>query len=263
MSLDILQWSPWVIGLALVVSLGAGVVRGFAGFGYAGLTVAGLALLVTPSTVVPAVLAVEVIASLSLARSGGGGDTDKVWLGHLVWGNLIWLPLGLLLLASMPLASLALMVSLTLLLAAVSMRICSHWRMARSTGLMRAAGLACGLLNGLTASGGLAAAMLMTASGIPTRALRSTMVILLLFAGTYGLLCASLIPAQTGQALLHAQTWQWVMLLTPTMLIGVRLGRHWYEAGAHRDHRNAVLTLLILISGIAVVRGLLQVLQAS
>ena len=262
MSLDFFPWSPWVISLALVISLGAGVVRGFAGFGYAGLTVAGLALMVTPSTVVPAVLAVEVIASLSLAR-GGGGDIDKDWLKHLAWGNLIWLPVGLLLLASMPLQSLALMVSLVILLAAIGVRICSQWRMARSKRLMRAAGLACGLLNGLTASGGLAAAMLMTASGMPVRTLRSTMVILLLFAGTYGLLCASLIPSQTGQAMLHAHTWKWVVLLTPTMLLGVRLGRRWYEAGAHRDHRSAVLHLLILISGIGVVRGLLQALQAS
>ena len=84
MTLDIFPVSPWVIGLALAVSLGAGMVRGYAGFGYAGLTVAAMALLVTPSTFVPAVLAVEVIASLSLLRGQGAPRTgfgSGIWYG--------------------------------------------------------------------------------------------------------------------------------------------------------------------------------------
>ena len=174
---------------------------------------------------------------------------------------MIGLPAGLILLASLPLTWLPLIVSLSLLVTASSVRIFGRWQLRQSKGLMMSAGLLCGLLNGLTASGGLAAAMLMTASGLPTRALRPTMVILLLFAGTYGLLCAALIPSQSGHAMLHSLTWHWVAVLTPTMLLGVHFGRRWYESSAERDHRNFALDLIMLISAMGVARGLAQVLQ--
>lgn len=56
----------WV---GLLISIGAGVVRGFSGFGFSALTVAGISLVMSPSTIVPAVLMLEILASLSVWRA--------------------------------------------------------------------------------------------------------------------------------------------------------------------------------------------------
>lgn len=84
---------PVLLGGLLVV-LAAGIVRGFAGFGFAALAVAGLSLFVAPATVVPALLALEVLASVSLLRRAVR-DADRGWLGWLLLGNAVCIPLGM------------------------------------------------------------------------------------------------------------------------------------------------------------------------
>ena len=54
---------------AVAIIFGAGIVRGYAGFGFSALSVAGLALLVSPAKIVPAIFVLEVLASISLLRS--------------------------------------------------------------------------------------------------------------------------------------------------------------------------------------------------
>ena len=71
---------------AMAVSLAAGVVRGFAGFGYAALTVAGLSVFVAPTQVVPAVMSLEVLASLGMMRSALT-DADRGWFKALLLGR--------------------------------------------------------------------------------------------------------------------------------------------------------------------------------
>ena len=55
--------------VGLLASLGAGIVRGFSGFGFSALTVAGISLFMAPAAVVPAVLVLEILASISVWRS--------------------------------------------------------------------------------------------------------------------------------------------------------------------------------------------------
>ena len=249
---------PWPTLLAgLLVSLGAGVVRGFAGFGYSALTVAGLSLFVAPATIVPAVLSLEVLASLSMWRSALR-EADRSWLGWLLAGNLVFIPVGIGLLAWLPPTELRLVVGLTLLVAAVLMRLAGSRRFAPTRRLQAGAGLASGLLNGMTASGGVAAAMLLTAAGVPAAALRATMVSMLFFAGLYALLCAALMPHGQGTGLLTMDTLRWGLLLAPTMLAGIGIGR---RAFAHIDvggFRRHVLTLLIVIAALGTLRAASQ-----
>lgn len=256
---ELTPWSwPWPTLLAgLLVSLGAGVVRGFAGFGYSALTVAGLSLFVAPATIVPAVLTLEVLASLSMWRSALR-EADRSWLGWLLAGNLVFIPVGIGLLAWLPPTELRLVVSVTLLVAAVLMRLAGSRQFAPTRHLQVGAGLASGLLNGMTASGGVAAAMLLTAAGVPAAALRATMVSMLFFAGLYALLCAALMPHGQGTGLLTTDTLRWGLLLAPTMLAGVSLGRRAFahiDAGSFRRH---VLTLLIVIAALGTLRAASQ-----
>lgn len=247
-------WSWPTLLAGLLVSLGAGVVRGFAGFGYSALTVAGLSLFVAPATIVPAVLTLEVVASVSMWRSAWR-DADRGWLGWLLAGNLVFIPVGIGLLAWLPPIDLRLVVGLALLVAAVLMRLAGTRRFAPTTRLKAGAGLASGLLNGVAASGGVAAAMLLTAAGVQAAALRATMVSMLFVAGLYALLCAALIPQAQGTGLLSMDTLRWGLLLAPTMLAGIGIGRRAFahiDAGGFRHH---VLTLLIVIAALGTLRA--------
>lgn len=256
---ELTPWSwPWPTLLAgLLVSLGAGVVRGFAGFGYSALTVAGLSLFVAPATIVPAVLTLEVLASLSMWRSALR-DADRDWLRWLLGGNLVFIPAGIGLLAWLPPTELRLLVGLALLVAAVLMRLAGSRRFAPTLRLKAAAGLASGLLNGVAASGGVAAAMLLTAAGVQAAALRATMVSMLFFAGLYALLCAVLVPQGQGSGLLTLETLRWGLLLAPTMLAGIGIGRRVFTDTDPGSFRRHVLTLLIVIAGLGTLRAAVQ-----
>jgi hypothetical protein len=69
-----IEWMPAAapqLAYGMAVVLGAGVVRGFAGFGFSALTVAGMSLYFSPAQVVPAVFVLEVLAAFRcFARSG-------------------------------------------------------------------------------------------------------------------------------------------------------------------------------------------------
>ena len=85
----------------LLIVAGAGVVRGFAGFGFSALCIAGLSLFVSPAQVIPPVFLLEVLASVGLLRSAWR-DVDWRWLSWLALGNALCIPLGVAMLAWLP-----------------------------------------------------------------------------------------------------------------------------------------------------------------
>ncbi len=269
--MTLLAWlpatSPWVLAGALLVSLGAGVVRGFAGFGYAALTVAGLSLFVVPSSVVPAVLGLEVVGSFSLWRRALP-QVDHGWLRALLLGNLVFIPVGIAILALVPPTELRLLVAGTLFTAAVALRVAGSLSLPASAPIMAITGVASGLMNGVAASGGVAAALLMTAARVPALALRATIICFLLLAGAYTRLCAAVVPlwlgvdGQAGMGLLSRATVGWMLLLAPTMLAGIWLGGHSFARSNPGGYRQQVLLLLIVISGLGVLRAVLGLMAA-
>ena len=110
----------WLL-ISLAVVFAAGIVRGFAGFGFWALCVAGMALCLPPAEVVPPIFMLEVLASVSLLR-GALKDVDWPWLGWLVLGNALCIPLGVALLARVSDTPLRLLIGALLLVAAVLMR---------------------------------------------------------------------------------------------------------------------------------------------
>lgn len=251
----LLPFSPLLLASGMLVSLGAGFVRGFAGFGYAALTAAGLSLFVSPATVVPAVMTLEVVASLSLLRSSLP-LVDKPWLRALLIGNFIFLPLGIIALAMLPDNLLRLLIGGALLVSAVFLRLRDGQVFSPSVTLRASAGVGSGLLNGLAASGGVLAAMLMSAARVPPAALRATLIVWLLAAGAYTLLWAALLTAGNGATLLSLVTLKWILLLLPTMWLGVWWGKRSFAKSHHGNFRHQVLNLLIVISSLGVVRAL-------
>jgi uncharacterized protein len=251
-----LPWSMPLLATALLVSLGAGFVRGFAGFGYSALAVSGLSMLVSPAAVVPAVLSLEVIASAGLLRSSLT-QIDRAWLRALLMGNLVLAPVGIASLVLLPDDLLRLLLGGTLLLCSGCLRLAGSHTLRDTVALRAAAGMGSGLLNGLASSGGVWAAMLMAGSGMPAAALRATMNVFLLIGGAYALLWAAAFSAgQGGAKLLSPATLLWIGLLLPTMWLGIWWGRHCF-ANTRPDHfRHQVLNLLIVISSLGVLRAL-------
>lgn len=255
-----LFWSS-LTAVGLLASLGAGVVRGFSGFGFSALTVAGISLFMAPAAVVPAVLVLEILASISVWRSAVR-DLDMAWLKALVIGNAILVPIGVYLLAHLDPLILRLVVGSALLLTAASLRWRDGLPLRTGRGVQAATGVLSGFLNGLAASGGVAAALLMAACHVPALAMRGTLIAYLTFASGYTLLWASVF-SQGSEASINvfsADTLRWILVLAPGMLLGMRLGRKAFARSNPAGFRLLVLNLLIVISALSVARALFDLL---
>ena len=255
-----LFWSS-LTAVGLLASLGAGVVRGFSGFGFSALTVAGISLFMAPAAVVPAVLVLEILASISVWRSAVR-DLDMAWLKALVIGNAILVPIGVYLLAHLDPLILRLVVGSALLLTAASLRWRDGLPLRTGWGVQAATGVLSGFLNGLAASGGVAAALLMAACHAPALAMRGTLIAYVTFASGYTLLWASVF-SQGSEASINvfsADTLRWILVLAPGMLMGMRLGRKAFARSNPDGFRLLVLNLLIVISALSVARALFDLL---
>jgi len=251
-------WSS-LTAIGLLVALCAGVVRGFSGFGFSALTVAGVSLFMSPVAVVPAVLMLEIVASFSVWPSARR-DLDWNWLKPLVIGNVVFVPVGVFLLAHLDPVLMRLVVGLVLFCTAGVL----WWREGtplRTSGLAQSStGALSGFLNGLAASGGVAAALTMAACHVPARALRGTMVVFLVFGSGYTLLWAGVFSqmAGTGIDVFSLETLHWVLVLAPGMLVGIQLGRKAFARSNPDGFRILVLKLLTVISALSVVRALMD-----
>lgn len=134
--------------------------------------------------------------------------------------------------------------------------------MGTGRGVQAATGVLSGFLNGLAASGGVAAALLMAACHVPALAMRGTLIAYVTFASGYTLLWASVF-SQGSEASINvfsADTLRWILVLAPGMLLGMRLGRKAFARSNPAGFRLLVLNLLIVISALSVARALFDLL---
>ena len=248
---------PWqMLIVALLIVGAAGIVRGFAGFGFSALCVAGLSLIVSPARVVPAIFVLEILASLSLLR-GAARDIDWPWLSWLALGNALCIPFGIALLAWLPEAPLRLLIGVLLLSAALALRVGFSVALEPTRKLRLLTGLVSGFVNGVAAIGGIAVAVLLSTAQMPPARMRATMIALFLFTDLYALVWAGLLSlgAHDADPLLGADTLRWALWMTPAMLLGIGVGQRAFGAVSPARFRRHVLTLLTLISLLAVARS--------
>lgn len=253
--------APWpLLAAAAIVAL-AGVVRGFAGFGFSALSVAGLSLLMSPARVVPPIFLLEVLASVGMLRSTAR-DIDWPWLGWLALGNALCIPLGIAALAWLPETPLRLLIGGLLLLAAVLLRSGVALRLTPSPGVRLSVGMVSGLVNGLSAIGGIAVAVLLSTTQIRAAALRATLVAMFLFTDLYALGVAGVVSWSGAGAvpLLDGRMLAFALWMTPPMSLGIWIGHRSFAGVSQALFRRRVLDLLIGVAGLAVLRALLSVL---
>jgi uncharacterized membrane protein YfcA len=246
-----------VLCLAVAISFGAGVVRGFSGFGYSALVVAGLSPFVLPGPLVVAVLMLEVLASASAIRQVWP-DVHRPWHTSLLVGNALFVPLGLAGLAWLDPAVARVMLSALVLAGATVVRFTLGQRLAPTAGLRHLAGVGSGLLNGFAASGGIVAALLMTATGLHPRLLRATMISALLWISAYALLWSGVASWAGQSSLLGAQAVGWAVLLWPTMVLGMRAGGRAFSRARADRQALVVLHTLIAVAFCALVTALVR-----
>ncbi len=250
---------PWpVFTICLVIVFGAGIVRGFAGFGFSALCVAGLSLFASPAAVVPPIFVLEVLASLTLLR-GAWKDADWPWLSWLVLGNALFIPLGVALLAWVSETPLRLLIGGLLLIAATLLRSGFSLALAPTRIVRLTTGLVSGFVNGVAAIGGIAVAVLLSTAQMAPAAMRATMIVLFLFTDLYALAWAGIVSsgANTNEVLLGADTLRWALWLAPAMLLGIWVGKRSFANISPQQFRRQTLNLLIVIALICVARALL------
>ncbi len=246
-----------VLPVALLVAVGAGAVRGFAGFGFAALVVGGLSPFVPPGPVVLAVMLLEVLASLGLLRALAP-DVDRSWLRVLLLGNGLCIPLGMTALAWLPVVWVRILVGAALLVASLALRRVVGRGVRSGRGLRGLAGVASGLLNGLAASGGVVAAMLMATTRIEPVAMRATMITFLFWVSLYAVAWALglTLAGSSTTRLVGWDTLRWMLVLGPAMLLGMRLGTRAFGSAHPQQYRRFVLNLLVVISALGLTHAL-------
>jgi len=229
-------------GLA-VVTLLAGLVRGFTGFG-AGLLMAPWFLLILgPSRAVPVLVALELVASIRLVPSALR-EIDARSSISLALPACLAVPLGSLLLVGLDPVPVRRTISVIILIF-VAMLV-SGWRYrSKPPALALAAtGATSGLLSGFGGVGGPPVVLLLVSG--PDSAVRNRATLIVFFAMTQTV--ATLAFAFHG--LLTSEVLWRAALLSPVFLLGTHLGASWFMPGRERLYRGVALSL-VAISGIA------------
>lgn len=251
-----LQLPEWSIALSLLVVLGAGIVRGCAGFGFSALSVAGLSLLVSPAQVVPALFILEILASVSLLRQTWQ-HIDWRWMNWLALGNALFIPLGIAALAWLPPTPLRLLIGVLLLIVATLLRSGVRIGLAPTRATRLATGMVSGFANGVAAIGGIVVALMLSTSTMAPAVMRATLIALFVFTDLYALAWAAIasVGSASSSALIGVHTLHWTLLLVVPMLAGIWIGQHWFHRMSAETFRRRVLDLLMLIAALSVARA--------
>ena len=239
-----LGYVAWGAGVALF----AGIVRGFAGFGLSAFVVAGMSLALSPQQIVPAAMMLEIVASLSLLRSVWR-DVAWHWIGPLLAGYAVAVPLGVWCLAALPEAPLRAAVSVVIFTAALIMLRGWHPDFRDTIGLRLGTGLGSGFLSGLSSIGGMFAATMLFTTSLPGARLRATLIALFFVSAWYGLAWTWHQGLATGATVL------WAAWLLVPMLVGIAIGRLFFAKNEKKQFRRAVLRVLAGIAGLGLVRA--------
>jgi uncharacterized membrane protein YfcA len=221
-------------------------------------------LVLSPAQVIPPIFILEILASLTLLRQAIK-QADFSWLSWLMLGNVLCIPIGIALLNFVPESYLRLLIGLVLVVLVGAQLRGLQWHGAPTRLLRLLTGLASGLVNGLSAMGGLVVAAMMSATPLPAIAMRATLVLLFFLADLYALLCAAVMPVSTavGAPLLGWGALSMALLMAIPMLGGMAVGQRFFTHTTPQQFRRLVLRLLMLLAVITIARALFQLIGSS
>lgn len=229
-------------GLA-VVTLLAGLVRGFTGFGAGLLMAPWFLMMLGPSRAVPVLVALELVASIRLVP-GALREVDPRASLSLGLPACLAVPLGSLLLVGLDPVPVRRTISLVILVFVAVLASGWRYRSKPPALALAATGASSGLLSGFGGVGGPPVVLLLVSG--PETAVRNRATLIAFFAMTQTV--ATLAFAYHG-LLTRDVLWR-AALLAPVFLLGTHLGASWFHPGRERLYRSLALSL-VAISGIA------------
>lgn len=238
-----------LIALACFAVLLGALLRGYTGFGASMFWVASLSLIYAPASVVPTVLALEVIASVTLLPTV---FHDVHWksMRWMLLSTIATMPLGIALLAALPERQMRVVVAVATL--AATLAVAGGVRLAGRPGPAAAltAGSISGVVNGSTGMGGPPAILLYFSSASPTEVGRATLIAYFLGTDAVGFAMMAAYGLVDTQVLAHTA------VFTPLALVGTTAGQYAFRRSGGTGFRKVVLGALIVLSLAMLARAL-------
>ncbi len=239
----------WEYIYALLVVFGAGVIRGYSGFGFALISVITLSFVYPSTLITPLILCLDVMASAWLFYRVRK-LVDWKGLKILFIGSIITLPIGSLVLTSVPVNSLRIFIALTILLLCTGLLRKRQSTRATSTTATFGVGMLSGFLTGVAAIGGPPVILFYLSSNRSVSISRASMIAFFLVVD-----CSALISC-LWYGLLDSQT----LILSAKMLVplsvGILIGNYLFGKFSNEEKfRRQTLILLMVIALISLVNS--------
>jgi hypothetical protein len=239
---------------SLIVTMGgvllASLLRGFTGFGFGLAAVPLLALALPPAEVVPLVVTLQVIVGVSGLRQAWPA-CDWRAVGLLAPGLVVGVPIGLLILTSLPANDVRLAIG-----AVIAFSVWLIHRGARlppdpSRPLSFGVGLASGVISGLASMGGPPVVVFLLAIGHSAARMRATAIVYFMLAGV-----VSFLP-MLARGLITRDVLVWSVASLPVLFVGSRIGTWAFFRAKPRHHRVVALATLSVLAALLIGRSLL------
>ena len=233
--------------IALVVVFGAGLVRGFSGFGLSALTMAGLAVIIPPVALIPTCYLFEGVASLTMLRGGIRNADFRIVFGLAIF-SAIGFPIGLWATKVVD-ASTSQMTALVLIIALALMQLLkkSPAFLGTRPGLY-AAGLTAGIATGLASVGGMVVALYVLAQKTPIAQIRGSLVMFLFLGMFTSGISLVVMDVMTKTALMRG------LVFAPVVIIGVLFGSLLFDPAREVLYKRVCLVLLIGLATLGMIR---------
>jgi uncharacterized membrane protein YfcA len=230
--------------------LGAAVLRGFTGFGFGLAAVPLLSLVLPPTQVVPLVVTLQVVIGVAGLRAASKEcDWTAVWL--LTPGLVLGIPVGLLILITLPANPVRLVIGLIIAFSVLLIQRGMRLPPNPSRRIGFGVGLVSGIISGLASMGGPPVIVFLLALGHSAARMRATAIVYFMLSG-----CMSLIP-MAMRGLITRDILIWTVASLPVLFGGSRLGTWAFHKAKPRHHRMVALATLSALAILLIGRALL------
>ena len=230
----------------LAVGLGAGVLRGYTGFGGAIFAIPLLGLIYGPTSAIAVVLACGAVGTVQLMPGALPLASRRLFV-PLVLAALVSMPFGTWLLLTIDPDLVRRGIGVFVLACAIAMLRGWSWRGPRTTAIGCAVGAACGLVTGLGGVGGAIATLYLISSTEPVATIRANLIVII-----GALTAAGLAFLAAGGGVAAADLLKMLVYL-PTYMTSLWIGSRIFRGTSGALYRRVALWLLAVVGVAATV----------
>jgi uncharacterized membrane protein YfcA len=227
---------------AFVMIFGAGVIRGYSGFGFAMICAITLAFIYPPPMITPIILCLDITASVWLFYKV---RTLVDWkdLRILFLSAMLTIPIGSLALTSIPVDYLRIFIALTILLLCAGLLIKTQTATTTSPIVTFGVGMLSGFLTGVAAMGGPPVILFYLSSNRSVTVSRASLIAFFLVVDFFALISCF------WYGLLDSQTLALSAKMLVQLSVGILIGNYLFEKFSNEEKfRRQTLTLLMVIA---------------